>query len=123
MSVECQCGRKTDVHLCADCQRDVEGWLSDLACGWTLTTSAGRTYQSESFIDYLSDARYGATRLGMSARRSTEHSAPMLAHLGKHGDFKGSPAELHDDLHALLTHWVGVVNTGTETLAVDAEAS
>lgn len=139
----CQaCQRKSDLYLCADCQQDLHEMLQGLAVGqWvggpTLgepepavggrTKSGGRwwiEHQSPGRIDALQDEAWGRTRKGGSARRSNERTTPLLVRLGPdvnataETQWAGSPSELLDNLHAVLTHWTAVVNLNTKTLTI-----
>ncbi|UXA06567.1 hypothetical protein KXD96_28295 (plasmid) [Mycobacterium sp. SMC-2] len=82
--------------------------------------------RSPGFIEYLEDAKLGRTRLGESARRSNERTTPLLVRLGpdrnatRETQWKGSPSELLDDLHATLARWVEVINVNAETLSTEA---
>lgn len=66
----------------------------------------GNNHFEPGWLEYLHDAATGHTRLGESARRSSEHGAPLLARLGPKGDFKDSPTEMWDRIHAMLATWV-----------------
>ena len=117
-----QCQRKTDLYLCTDCQDDLHEMLQGLAVGQQLPTGQ----YAAGFIEYLEDAKLGRTRLGESARRSNERTTPLLVRLGpdrnatRETQWKGSPSELLDDLHATLARWVEVVNVNAETLSTEA---
>jgi hypothetical protein len=62
------------------------------------------------WIEYLEDACHGKTRLGESARRSSEKGSPML-----HNE---RASDLLDNVHTMLIRWVEAVNTNTETLEI-----
>jgi hypothetical protein len=115
---ECVCGRKTDLYLCSTCQNDLGELLIGLAQGTATNNLTGYSRPMAGWIEFLEDCTQGGTRLGMSARRSTERTSPMPVHLGPNGDFEESPSALLNDLNKLLIRWVEVVNTGTETLAI-----
>ncbi|WP_141245660.1 hypothetical protein [Mycobacterium avium] len=92
--------------------------LQGLAVGQPL----GNGHYAAGFIEYLEDAALGRTRLGESARRSNERTTPLPVRPGPDGDWRGSPSELLDNLHATLINWVAVVNVNTETLSVEGPA-
>jgi ribosomal protein S12 methylthiotransferase accessory factor YcaO len=96
--------------------------LTHLACGWEVD-NGHRPYRTYSWIRQLEIAREGDTRLGESTRRSTEWSRPALARLTDNDkdSFAGSPRELLDNIHDMLTHWVEVVNVQVETLAIPGD--
>lgn len=54
--------------------------LRGLGGGWHLENDH-RGYQSASWLEFLEDVALGKTRLGESARRSTEPGSPMLVNL------------------------------------------
>ncbi|ORV92785.1 hypothetical protein AWC11_07215 [Mycobacterium interjectum] len=62
------------------------------------------------WIEYLEDAVLGRTRLGESARRSTDLTTPLPVHLGA--------SELLGDVETMLAKWAAIVSTKTETLTV-----
>lgn len=75
---ECaHCSAKTQLHLCTRCQSDLKDTLHGLAIGQELPN--GR--YSRPWITCLEDAVHGDTRLGESARRSTERNSPLPVHL------------------------------------------
>lgn len=124
MSVECQkCARKSQLFLCGSCQQNLRELLTGLAVGQPL--SNGR--HAPGWIEFLEDAQLGRTRLGESARRSTERTTPLPVRLGPHTNptadtqWIGSPSDLLDNLHSLLEQWVEIVNTNAETLAITNE--
>lgn len=131
-----QCQRKTDLYLCTECQQDLHEMLQGLAVGQWVPTVQGRTkngrpwhieHRSPGLIEYLEDAQLGRTRLGESARRSNERTTPLPVRLGPERNptaetqWRGSPSEILDNLHATLVNWVAAVNTNTETLAIEGE--
>lgn len=124
MSVECQrCESKSQLFLCGTCQRELREMLTGLAHGdWIPTGSAGRTASGGAWcierrhpgwLEHLEDAVLGRTRLGESARRSTERNTPIPVNLGA--------SQLLDDTHALLAHWCETISTKTETLTITGE--
>ena len=107
MSVECKrCSGKSQTYLCARCQVALTELLEGLAIGTELPD--GR--MSRPWLQCLEDARLGDTRLGESARRSTERNTPLPVHLGA--------SQLYDDITATLQHWCEVVSSNTETLTI-----
>jgi len=78
--------------------------LQGLAVGQELPNGK----RAAGFIENLQDAAWGKTRLGESARRSTEQTSPML-----HNE---RASELLGNVHDMLIRWVEVVNVNTETL-------
>lgn len=94
MSIECgACGRKSQLWLCDQCERDLRDMLLGLP----------------KWIEYLHDAAVGQTRLGESARRSpSDYSGPV--------PFNERASELYDNVHACLEQWVTVINCNYETL-------
>lgn len=106
MSAQCQnCQATTaDVHLCSSCQRDLRDMLIGLAVGQELPNG----HRGQGWIANLEDAVHGRTRLGESARRSTEKGSPML-----HNE---RASDLYTNIHDMLERWVSVVNVNTETL-------
>lgn len=58
------------------------------------------------WLTHLEEAATGQTRLGESARRSTEKGSPALCRLGPKGDFRDSPGELLERASAVLVEWV-----------------
>jgi hypothetical protein len=110
MTMKCQhCHRQSQLYLCECCQDEAEDMLTGLADGWPLQ-SEHKAYRSGSYLEFLADAALGHTRLGESARRSTERGSPMPVNLTAAGTL--------DDIHDMLTRWTVVVNTKAETLTV-----
>jgi hypothetical protein len=68
--------------------------LHGLAYGQRLAT--GQT--SAGWIENLQDGVWGHTRLGESARRSTDRNSPLMVHL--------DASRLLDNVHATLARWV-----------------
>jgi hypothetical protein len=66
-------------------------------------------HRGASWLEYLQDCANGHTRLGESARRSTEHGSPLLMNERASG--------LLSDVHSMLLRWVAAVNTNAEILA------
>ena len=76
---ECEvCARKSQTFLCGSCQHELRDLLTGLAVGQELAN--GR--HAPGWLEYLEDAALGRTRLGESARRSTDRNTPLPVHLG-----------------------------------------
>jgi len=74
MSIQCQnCHRKSQLHLCTDCSNQLREMLTGLAIGFPL----GNGKRSRPWLQCLEDAALGDTRLGESARRSTDRTQPL----------------------------------------------
>jgi hypothetical protein len=87
----CQrCNAKCALFLCTNCSAELKDMLLHLP----------------RWLDYLHDATVGNTRLGESARRSTDLGSPMPCPVGPKGDWKGSPSELYQQVHNTLSRWV-----------------
>jgi hypothetical protein len=69
--VQCQ-GRSSNAYLCARCCSELRSMLDGLAIGNPL----GNGRRSRPWLVCLEDAALGGTRLGESARRSTERNSP-----------------------------------------------
>lgn len=106
MSTQCQVcqGRTADLNLCSVCQSELRSMLVGLAVGQVLPNGT----RGAGWIEYLEDSAQGRTRLGESARRSTERGSPML-----HNE---RASDLLDNVHTMLVKWVEAVNINTETL-------
>lgn len=106
---ECQsCSAKSQTYLCTRCQTDLADTLTQLAYRTATNFSTGETRPAPGWLELLEDAALGRTRLGESARRSSDRNTPLPVNLGA--------SELLDDVHAMLTKWVELINTNTETL-------
>lgn len=82
MSLECaHCHRRSQLYLCGSCQSELRDNLSRLANG-DILDNGYKTYQSQSFDNYINQEAYGETRKGHSERRSTERNSPMPINLG-----------------------------------------
>jgi hypothetical protein len=115
---DCQrCCAKCQLYLCTRCSADLRAMLLGLATGWEVQ-SDHKTYQTAGYIEWLQDKKLGRTRLGESARRSSERSRPLPVHTGPRGDWVGSPSEMLDNVHNVLMRWVEVVNVRFETLSI-----
>lgn len=92
------CQRPARLPLCHRCTDDLRDNLRGLP----------------TWIGYLRDAANGQTRLGESARRSTDKGSPMLPRIGPAGgkgaktvaqSFRHSPSDLLAYTHSVLTEW------------------
>ena len=102
---ECQiCQGRATLFLCGVCQDSLRDMLRGLAVGQELPNGQ----RGAGWLEFLEDAALGRTRLGESARRSTDRGSPMLHH--------EAASELHNNIHTMLLQWVEAVNTNTETL-------
>lgn len=107
---DCQtCGAKTQLHLCNRCQNNLRDTLTQLAYRTATNHTTGEQRPAPGWLELLEDAALGRTRLGESARRSTEHSTPMPVNL--------TASQLLEDVHAMLQRWIELINTNHETLA------
>jgi hypothetical protein len=94
MTTTCQrCARKCQLFLCQACTTDLRDMLLGLAQGPELNGK-----RAAGWIEYLEDAALGRTRLGESARRSTERNTPLPVNLGA--------SKLLGNVHAMLARWV-----------------
>lgn len=111
MSAQCQVcqGRTADLNLCSVCQSELKSMLVGLAVGQVLPNGQ----RGAGWIENLQDAAWGRTRLGESARRSSEKGSPLLMNERASG--------LLENVTDMLLKWVQAVNLGTETLAVPGE--
>ncbi len=117
---ECDvCHAKSQLRLCARCQSDLRDTLTQLAHRTATNHATGEQRPAPGWLELLEDARLGRTRLGESARRASEYSRPALARLtdNKLDSFGGSPRELLDNIHYMLTRWIIAINTTDETLS------
>lgn len=109
--IDCEaCGRKTQTFLCPTCQDELQEMLHGLASRTATNIVTGDARPASGWIELLEDAALGRTRLGESARRSTEKGSPMLFHQ--------KASELLDDVHGMLLHWVSAINVNAETLTI-----
>lgn len=109
---ECDvCHAKTDLRLCHRCQTELKDTLTQLAHRTNTNHQTGETRPAPGWLELLEDAALGRTRLGESARRSTEHSTPMPANL--------SASDLLHATTAMLTRWAELITTHTETFGKD----
>ena len=102
------CSRKVDgAFMCGSCRTELTDLLTGLAVGWRVD-NGHRAYTSGSYLEFLADAVHGKTRLGESARRSTDKTSPLMAHL--------KASELFADATHTLSMWAQTVSLATETL-------
>lgn len=94
MSQCTHCGGRAQLYLCGSCQTDLRDMLTGLAIGQDL----GNGRRSRGFIQALEDAVLGDTRLGESARRSTERNTPLPVNL--------LASQLLENVHNMLGGWV-----------------
>lgn len=91
---ECKnCGRKSQVFLCQSCRDELRSMLIGMAYGQELPNG----HRAAGFLEFLEDAALGRTRLGESARRSTEMNSPV--------PFNSRASELLAAVHNTLTGW------------------
>lgn len=91
---DCQrCARKTQLFLCGPCTHELRDLLRGLAVGNELDN--GR--RSRPWLTCLEDAVNGHTRLGESARRSSERNSPLPVHL--------AASALLDNVKDMLHKW------------------
>lgn len=106
---ECDiCHAKSQLRLCTRCQADLKDTLTQLANRTATNHATGEQRPAPGWLELLEDAALGRTRLGESARRSTERNTPLPVHL--------DASQLLDDTHAMLTRWTQAINTTNETL-------
>ena len=99
---ECaQCARKTQLHLCGACETELRDMLLGLAVGWELPNGK----HAPGWLEFLEDAALGRTRLGESARRSSDHTTPLPVHIGA--------SDLLDSIQAMLTQWIELLKLHT----------
>ena len=99
----CQrCHARAQLWLCGTCSRELRELLMGLAHGQKLPTGQ----IGAGWIENLTDAVYGLTRLGESARRSTDRNSPLMVHM--------DASRLLDNVHAML------VSDGFRTCAMHA---
>jgi hypothetical protein len=88
-----QCARKSQTFICTTCQAELKQMLEGLAIGFPLDT--GR--RSRPWLQCLEDAALGDTRLGESARRSTDRTTPV--------PFGEKASDLLADVYSVLAGW------------------
>lgn len=100
-----QCGAQAQLFGCTRCQNELRAWLNGLAYGTAVNFSTGETRSCPGYLERLQEAMHGQTRLGESARRSTDKGSPALCKLGPKGSFRGSPGQLMVYTHSVLVEW------------------
>lgn len=101
-----QCGGRAQLFGCNRCQNELRAWLNGLAYGTATNWSTGETRRCPGWIERLQESINGHTRLGESARRSTDKGSPALCKLHpKHGNFRGTPGQLMVYTHSVLVEW------------------
>jgi hypothetical protein len=123
--INCQCcGSKAQLYLCGTCLRKLGEMITNLADGLPLGVPSEAPPERDGdrsipLLEALQDAAWGRTRLGQSARRSSENSRPAPCRLTNHptDSFAGSPSELLDQAHATLEKWVETIRATTQTVA------
>ncbi|BBZ09812.1 MULTISPECIES: hypothetical protein [Mycobacterium] len=104
---ECQhCGCRAQLFLCQSCTSDLRDMLRGLVEGQELPSG----HRGASWLQYLTDAALGQTRLGVSVRHSTDYTTPL--------PFNKTASDLLNEAHAMLARWVEIVNRNAETLAI-----
>ena len=110
VSPPCQhCGAKTQLALCQRCQTDLKDMLTGLAQGQPHPNGQ----PTPGWLEYIEDAALGRTRLGESARHSTDTTSPMPVNL--------TASQIYEDTHAMLQKWAETISTKTETLTDTGE--
>ena len=71
------CAAATDLYACQKCVADIRSTLTGLIRGPLLDSG----HYGAGWLEALEDAAHGRTRLGSSARRSSEKGSPMLCNL------------------------------------------
>lgn len=70
------------------------------------------TYQGAGWLEALEDVRLGRTRLGESARRSTENNTPLMVRLGptanptRETQWANSPVDVLKRFHGVMATWI-----------------
>lgn len=109
------CSAKSQLFLCTRCQGDLRETLTQFAHRTATNPATGETRTAAGWLEMLEDAALGRTRLGESARRSTERNTPLPVNLGA--------SAVLDDIHHMLIRWVGLVNVNMETVSVTGKDS
>ena len=106
--LQCQscAGKVQDAWICRTCSTDLRETLASLADRVLTNPKTGETRPGPGWLELLEDSMLGGTRLGESARRSSDLGSPMPCSVGKSGDWTGSPSSLHADISGLLFDWV-----------------
>jgi hypothetical protein len=88
------CGARAQTFLCGRCTADARDTLTGLVVGPELPNG----HRGAGWLAKLADAAHGQTRLGESARRSTDNGSPMLCNL--------KASALLDTVRNMLSTWV-----------------
>jgi hypothetical protein len=116
MSVDCtNCGRKSQLYLCGGCSTELQEMLTNLAERTATNLKTGETRPTAGWLELLEDAALSRTRLGESARRSSDRNTPLPVNL--------KASELLNNIHGMLAQWSETVSLHTETLAVTGKGS
>jgi hypothetical protein len=95
----CQrCARKTQLFLCQACATDLKDLLDNMVSRTATNLITGESRPAAGWIELLEDHAHGQTRLGESARRSTERNTPLPVHLGA--------SQLLENVRNMLSTWV-----------------
>lgn len=91
----CQvCARNSpNSFLCQACCHELHDLLIGLVIGQELPNGK----RAPGWLEYLQDAAWGRTRLGESARRSTERNTPLPMNLGA--------SQLLENVNGMLLTW------------------
>ena len=102
------CARNApNAYLCGACTSELRSWLHGLANGMVLHNhETNVTYRAAGFLEALEDVRLGRTRLGESARRSTENNTPLMVRLGPKTQWAGSPVDVLKRFHGTMATWI-----------------
>lgn len=84
--------------------------LTDLYERTATNLATGETRPAPGGLELLHDAALGDTRLGESARRSSDLTSPIPCNL--------TASQLYDDIHNTLQRWCELVSMHTETLSI-----
>jgi hypothetical protein len=117
-----RCGRRAQLYLCQHCTIDLQELITSLIVKYNpagpegTTASGGRWWierRSPGLLEYLNDAVLGQTRLGISARHSTDYTTPM--------PFNGKASALATEAAETLTSWATKISRHVETLTATGE--
>jgi hypothetical protein len=111
---ECEvCRRKTQLYLCEGCSSELREMLTNLAERTATNLKTGETRPTAGWLELLEDAALSRTRLGESARRSSDRNTPLPVNL--------KASELLNNIHGMLARWSEAVSLHTETLAIEGQ--
>jgi len=98
----CQvCARNSpNSFLCQACCHELHDLLIGLVIGQELPNGK----RAPGWLEYLQDAAWGRTRLGESARRSTERNTPLPVNLGASQLFNNVKDMLHRWAQHITVH-------------------